>query len=166
MTTAIRRAVRFALPAVLVLLAGAAVAAEPAHTHAGHAGHAGHNALTLDHGRPWATDATLRQGMAHIRAAIADALPGIHHGTASADDYRALAAKVEGDVGSIFAGCHLPPAADAQLHIVLSQVVDGVDRMRNGDSDAARHAGVERVIHALDAYGKHFDDPGFQPLAP
>lgn len=163
MTHAIRRAAQFALAFALAFLAGAGLAAEPAHTHAGHAGH---DALTLDHGRPWATDATLRQGMAHIRAAIADALPGIHHGTASADDYRALAAKVEGDVGSIFAGCHLPPAADAQLHIVLSQVVDGVDRMRNGDSDAARHAGVERVIHALDAYGKHFDDPGFQPLAP
>lgn len=163
MTTAIRRAGQLALAAALTLLATAGLAAEPAHAHEAHPGH---GALTLDHGRPWATDATLRQGMAHIRAALADALPGIHHGTASADDYRALAATLEADVGSIFAGCHLPPAADAQLHIVLSQIVDGIDRMRNGDREASRHAGAVRVIHALDAYGKHFDDPGFQPLAP
>lgn len=147
----------FALFVLLSGLAGAGFAAASGHEH----GH-GPAALSLDHGSRWATDATLRTGMAKISAAMEAARPAIHAGSFSAADYGALATQVERDVGAIIAGCKLPAAADAQLHLVLTQVIQGIGMMR-GDEHAGgdRGQGADTVMRALDAYAAFFDDPAF-----
>lgn len=147
----------FALFVLLSGLAGAGFAAAAGHEH----GH-GPTALSLDHGSKWATDATLRTGMANIGAAMAAARPAIHAGRFSAADYGALATQVEHDVGVIIAGCKLPSAADAQLHIVLTQVVEGIGMMRGDQKTGGERAqGADTVMRALNAYAAFFDDPAF-----
>jgi hypothetical protein len=128
-----------ALAAALTLAFGApAFAAGDAHSH----GAAGEAKLVLDQGRKWQTDAPLRQGMDNIRSAVAQ---GVQND--------ALAKKVETEVAGIVQNCKLEPEADAQLHIVIGELLAGAEAQ-----DTAR------VKQALNAYGEHFDHAGWQRL--
>lgn len=173
--------------ACLALLAAPWTArAEPSTAHAGHAhdsapapaspapdakthgpshGHAHGDAaalvqrLELDQGRRWPTDAPLRAGMASIRADFDAAHPAIHAGEQSDEQYAALAARIEQAVNGIVAQCKLAPAADAQLHYVVGDMLQGAGWMRGDDPARSRHDGASRVHGALRAYAKFFDDP-------
>src|SRR3972149_3266081 len=50
--------------------------------------------LPLNDGKKWTTDSSLRQGMSRIRDALNAELPAIHSGKATAEQYQALAQKV------------------------------------------------------------------------
>ena len=146
--------------AVFVLGAGTpALAADPHHDHA-----AGAPAkLTLDHGKKWATDAPLRKGMSEIRNAIAAKQEAIHKGTLAAADYKALGATVEAQVGTIVAECKLEPAADANLHLIVADLVAGADAMQ-GKSATKPATGAVHAVQAVNRYGQFFDHPGWKPL--
>ena len=58
--------------------------------------------------------------------------------------------------------CKLPEEADAQLHVVLAEILEGVDAMRVGPD---RLGGARRVVRALEAYGRHFDHPNWTSAA-
>lgn len=132
--------------AVLMLVAAlglAAPSAAPAQDHDGHAG-----TLTLDHGARWSTDAPLRQGMEAMRAAAVGAPAG------------ELADVIDAQVAYIIENCRLPPEADANLHLVIEHLIEGADTLRLDDGERGR----AEVIAALNAYGAHFDHPGWRAL--
>ncbi|CAA7611339.1 conserved exported hypothetical protein [Candidatus Terasakiella magnetica] len=157
----ISRFLAYATLAGSLMLGTAAMAADP-HAHAaGHDGH-GEAGLTLDHGKMWQTDAPLRAGMTEIRTAVATSLDPIHAGKFNPSDFDALAGRIEGQIDMITKSCHLPEQADAQLHIVLAQIIDGIGGMRG--QSGARIDGAVAVIKALDAYGRHFTHKGWQPI--
>ena len=82
------------LIAGLLCLAGVLpAAAQTEHEHQ-HAGAAVAN-LQLDAGRKWVTDASLRSGMAQIRAAFDADHPAIHAGKEADAEYVALAARID-----------------------------------------------------------------------
>lgn len=110
-----------------------------------HDGQAG--ALALNHGAKWASDAPLRQGMATIQSAVEASPPE-------------LADVVEVQVAYIIENCRLPADADANLHLVIEQLIEGAERLRVGDGAEGR----AQVIAALNAYGTHFDHPGWRPV--
>lgn len=169
----------------LTVAAGGALAVAHAHGHGDAAGHAhggtpaaaaagGHDhqapagpglatdQLALDSGKKWATDAALREGMSAIRADLEAAIGPIHGGQYTPADYEKLARGVEGRVNQIIATCKLPPAADAQLHLVVADLFAGASTMK---AEGDRSAGVVKAIKALDAYGQFFDQPGWTKLA-
>jgi hypothetical protein len=151
------------LPAALAIAlaftgSSAALAAE-SHGHHGH----GEVKLQLDQGRKWATDAPLRQGMGVIRAALAQNHDAIHKGRLSAAQYEVLGATVEHHVGRIVAECKLPPEADANLHVVVAELVAAADAMQ-GRSAEKPAKGAERAVKALGQYARHFDHPGFKRI--
>ena len=119
--------------------------------------------LQFDGERKWPTDASLRSGMAAIHAAFEADHPAIHAGQETDAQYEALAGRIEDQVNSIVANCKLPPAADANLHYVVADLLQGVSLMRGQDPQRTRHDGAALVHGALIAYGKYFDDPGAQP---
>ena len=139
--------------------------AQPAQEHEHGQAHAGESALVanleLDAGKRWPTDASLRSGMAAIRAAFDADHPAIHAGQQSDAQYEGLAGRIEREVNEIVANCMLPPAADAQLHYVVGDLLQGVALMRGADPGKSRHDGAARVHGALRAYGKYFDDPSW-----
>ena len=150
-------------PAWIVL--AAALAALPVsgaraqdHDH-GHEG--GAQTLQLDHGKKWATDAPLREAMSAIRDALQADHPAIHARTQPAAAYQALARQIDGQIAHIVANCKLPADADANLHVLLTQIIGGADDMREGDLQQAR-AGAVRVIQALNRYPQYFDHPGWK----
>ncbi len=149
-----------ALAAAFALGSAAPALAADAHHHG-----AGEPArLTLDHGKKWASDAPLRKSMAEVRAALAAKQAGIHKGTLTPDDYKALGVLVEARVATIVAECKLEPAADANLHLIVADLVAGADAMQ-GKSTLTPAAGAVRTVRALNAYGRYFNHPGWKPLA-
>ena len=122
--------------------------------------------IELDADRKWATDASLRAGMAGIRDAFDADHPSIHDGKPTDAQYEALASRIELQVNSIVANCRLPPQADANLHYLIADLSQGVSLMRGQDPARSRHDGAALVHGALRAYGKYFDDPDWSAEAP
>ena len=157
------KGIRQAALAVAVALAfgGPAIAANDAHQH----GHGAQEAkLVLDHGKKWRTDAPLREGMDKIRGAIAKDVKAIHANKATPAQYEALAAKVNAEVAGIVQNCKLEPEADAQLHIVVAELLAGAEAMQGKEKGVKPRAGAERVAKALNAYGEHFEHAGWKRI--
>lgn len=137
-----------------------ALSAEPAtHQHA-----AGAHELTLDAGKKWATDQPLRKGMGEIRKVVGADKKAIHAGKETDAGYEALAGKVEGQVSYIVQNCKLKPEADAQLHLLIGEMMQGVNIMRGKDPQSRRELGAEKIVTALNTYPKYFDHPVWKPL--
>lgn len=121
--------------------------------------------LQLNAGKKWETDAALRQSMGSIRQTMAGALHDIHENRLSAKGYGQLAHKVEDEVGKIVANCKLSAEADAQLHVVVGELLGGAEGMAGKAKGVKRQGGAVQVIGALEKYATYFDDPGFKPIA-
>lgn len=121
--------------------------------------------LALDAGQKWQTDEPLRAGMAAVHAAFEAEHAAIDAGSASDPQYDALAGEIDSQVQEIVRNCKLPPAADANLHYIIADLLRGVNEMRGGDPSRTRRDGAVLVHGALDAYGKFFDDPDFGAAA-
>lgn len=154
-----RTLVAATLVAAFALGAGAPALAANPHQHA--AGEP--TKLALDHGRKWATDAPLRKGMTEIRAALAAKQEGIHKGSLTPADYKALGTAVEAQVATIVAECKLEPAADANLHLIVAELIAGADAMQ-GKSATKPAAGAVKTVQAVNRYGQYFDHPDWKAL--
>ena len=100
--------------------------------------------LQLKDGQKWPTDASLRSGMASIRAAFDADHPAIHAGKQTDAQYAALATHIDQQVKSIVANCHLPADADANLHLVIADLLQGVvaDARRGPEALTSRRRGT------------------------
>jgi hypothetical protein len=150
------------LAAVLTCLAlttAPAVAAEQDE----HGHEAGAHKLELDHGKKWSTDAPLRQGMSAIRDAVSAEHDAIHRNRASVAKYQALSKKVDEQVTYMVANCKLAPEADANLHVILAEIIAGSDLMK-GKSKVKARDGAVRIIGALETYPKYFEHPGWRAV--
>lgn len=141
---------------IVCLSAGGAFAAGDTHSHG-----AGHEEPTLDHGRKWPTDGAVRHGMSEIRSVIAEALPQAHSGRLDAAGFARAADRVSAEIEAITTNCKLPAEIDAQLHLVLADIIDGADLMKKASKPVD---GVVKILGGLDAYEKHFDHPGWKPF--
>lgn len=140
------------------VLSPLALCADP-HSH-------GHDAapakLQLNQGTKWPTDEPLRKGMTTIREAVHGAPAPMHKGTAKPEAYAELGNRVEAQVGVIVKECKLPAAADAQLHLVVADLLAGADAMKGAKTASAGRSGLVKVDGALRNYGKYFDHPGWK----
>ena len=139
-------------------------AAPAAHEHDAHADHGTPATLQLNAGKKWGTDEALRKSMGSIRHAVDASLHQIHENRLPPAGYGALASKVEGEVANIVANCKLEPQADAQLHLVVADLLSGAEQMAGKVKKAKRQDGAVKVIGALDKYAAFFDDPQFKPI--
>lgn len=110
---------------------------------------------------PWATDAPLREGMQRIRAAVSAALPDYRRHALKPVDATALAVEIESSTTYLFANCRLEPDADAALHGLLAQLLQGAAALRR---DPAADAGLPRVLTALEKYPQLFVDAEWQAI--
>ena len=132
-----------ALAAAFALAGGTNVLAAEPHAHA--AGEP--TRLALDHGKKWSTDEPLRKNMSEIRAALAAKEAGIHRGTLTSDDYKALGLLIETRVSNI-----------------VAELLAGADAMQ-GKTEAKPAAGAAQAARAANQYGRYFSHPGWKPLA-
>jgi len=120
--------------------------------------------LSLDAGKKWATDQPLRKAMTNTRNALDAALHDIHENKFSAARYGALAKKISGEVNYMVSNCKLAPTADAQLHLIIADMLEGVEAMERHAKQARRVDGAVKVLGALENYGSYFDHPGWKPI--
>ena len=113
--------------------------------------------LVLNAGAKWATDAPLRRGMEQIRQSSATPAATIAAGS-PLDDTAAsrLAADIRAQVESMIENCKLEPKADAVLHGLIAEMLEGAIAL---ESDATRPAAVRRIQEALALYPRYFDHP-------
>ena len=150
--------------AAIALAAPAARAEAPAgHDHGAH--HHDHGAagatLQLNEGQKWKTDAVLKANMEALRDDLGGSIDAIHHRRFEPEQYRELAATIEGRVTKIVSECKLAPAVDAQFHLLLPELFGGINAMK-GDGD--QRSGAVRILRALETYARYFDHPGWKAI--
>lgn len=150
------------LPVIALVLAfglGApGLALAQADAHSGHG--AGTLELVLNNGAKWQGDKNMFDGMTAIRSAMAARLEAVHSGSLAPEDAKALAADVETQVNFMVENCVLEPAVDEQFHAVLGGVLTGTSALSDGNVEE----GAVAIVQALNAYGAHFEHPGWQNL--
>lgn len=157
MTHGIWKLVGAASLAMGLVATGMAATGHDAHQHG-----ADRVKLTLNEGKKWATDEPLRNGMTRIRTEMQASLPEIHEGKLSGAQYNELAKRVSSEVGGMVAQCKLEPKADAQLHLVIADILEGAEAMQGKVKNVKRQAGALTVLAALEKYASYFDHPNWQ----
>lgn len=152
----------FVAAAALAVVCWTPAVAQETHTHGPGTGVHG---LTLNAGQKWATDEHLRKAMGRIRGGMNPSIQDIHRGRLAAPKYAALAKLANDEVGYIVANCKLEPKADAQLHMLIAEILEGADAMAGKSKQVTRQQGAAKVIGALENYGTYFNDPNWKPLA-
>lgn len=143
--------------AMLALGINPAFATDHAHGHDDHSS----ASLTLNNGQKWPTDASLRQGMASIKAALLPQLHAIQENKLKASQYRALAKRTNAEISFMVSNCKLAPEADAQLHLIIADLGTAAEAMAGNDKKLTRQEGAFLLRHALETYGEYFDHPGW-----
>lgn len=149
-----------ALILAIALSSPLAVLAADAHDHGKSAPHK----LELNAGKKWGTDPALRQAMSGIHGSVAHTLPAAHSGKATAADYDAFGKEVTAQITYMVENCKLDPKADAQLHLIVADIMEGVEAAQGKHGEKKRATGVVKVAQAANAYGKHFDHAGWQAI--
>ena len=144
----------------LLLVAGPGHGADTAdhgHGHHDHATHAG--GLVLNEGERWATDAALREGMGRVRATFVAALPAYKRGELSREAAMGTARAIDDHVAFLVENCKLEPAADAVLHVLLAELLQGTAALRQA---AASPEAMPRIHGVLLDYPRYFDHPDWE----
>lgn len=150
---------------LLAIGAGSLPAFANPQAHQGHANAAqpAPANLTLDQGRKWATDAALRRHMGELRADLAQYREAILADRLTPAQSAALAQAIERRVAAIMTDCNLEPRADANLHLVMAELVQAADILQ-GKAMHEPRKGATRAVRATTMYATYFDHPGFDPI--
>jgi hypothetical protein len=153
-------------PAAICIAALALGTAIPAYATGPHLHESAHPAspaqgsLAFDQGRKWSTDAALRRHMEDIRASLAQRREAILADKLTPQDERALAETIEQRVAAILTDCKLEPRADANLHLIVADLVRSADILQ-GKSSLPRRHGASLAVRATQMYATYFDHPGW-----
>lgn len=120
--------------------------------------------IELNGGVKWSTDPSLQKGMAAIREATAATIASVDAGKATDATFTDTAQRIDRELAYIVNNCKLEPAADAQLHVLISRMMAFSEVMAGKAPGKPRMAGLHRMMEALNAYGTHFAHPGWRRL--
>ena len=144
--------------ALALALGSAGIAAAQSHDHDSHG--AGAIEITLNDGAKWQGDQNMITGMSAIHGTMTANLEAIHAGSLPAEAAGTMAADVQKQVDFMVENCVLEPEVDEQFHIVLGEVMTGISALEAGEVET----GAVTIVQALNAYGEHFEHPGWQMI--
>lgn len=140
----------------LTLALEGAHAAEAGHEQAHAHGHQQQPATQPANAAQPATTQALRTGMTRLRQTL-QAQPRQALDTAAA---LRLQSAVEADIAALIEECELPAKADAVLHGVLAELLQGAAALHD---PASRAAGLQRLDDGLQSYSALFAAPHWSP---
>lgn len=117
--------------------------------------------LSLNNGAKWQIDNSLHIGMSGIKKEMMANLDAIHYDKFSQKQYIATARKIDSQLSYLFKNCKLPSQADAQLHILLANIMQGSELMKSSETPKQ---GAIKIIQSLNDYPQYFNDPAWQSL--
>jgi len=126
---------------------------------ADHHSHKGHetSGLSLNQGSKWKTDAPLRQGMLKINDEFKKFSASFHNDTLTKKDASKLAKNINEQVEYLITNCKLKPEADATLHVLIGDLLQGADAL---SKKPLSMNGMPKIHKALMLYTEYFDQPG------
>lgn len=145
----------FAMAFALALTASGIVAAQ---THAHDGSSEVPIEIMLNNGAKWRGDQNMITGMTAIHGTMVANLEAIHAGALPADAGKEIAADIQKQLDFMVENCVLEPKVDEQFHVVLGEVMTGVAALEKGEVET----GAVTIVQALNAYGEHFEHPGWQ----
>lgn len=122
-----------------------------------------HGTLVQNHGQKWATNASLRSGMKSIRMLLNAKLPSIQSGTLTPEESHAMGASIVADVTTIVAQCELLPSADANLHVILIELLTAAAALQ-GTSPFASAVAARQAVQIVNRYAEYFANRAWRPL--
>lgn len=147
------------LALVMTTSSAAAIAGSPASGHEAH--HLPPSGLMLNGEARWSTDTALRSAMNGIREAVVSTLHGAGERPMTAQQATALADTIQNQISYMIANCKLAPQADAVLHVLLGQLLEGAAALKQNPADTAA---LQTIIEALKNYPVYFDHPDWKPV--
>ena len=129
------------------------------HDH-GH-DHAAATVMTLNNGQRWETDQPLRTGMQRIRDAVEQTFTAHASGRLTAEQTKGLSATVQENVNYLIKNCQLSPAADATLHVLITEMLTSAAQLAQNPT---AHQGLDQMGQALQHYSEYFDHPDWVEL--
>lgn len=150
----------FAVFAVLLVAAGATWhhLGHPGLDHHGEHSHGGAPAeMTLNSGQKWKTDQALRDGMGKMHRAVLPAFASYNAKALGADEAKQVASLLRGEIDLLFKNCKLEPMADATLHPVLADILNGASNL---EKDPLSPGGLPKIVEALHRYDAFFEPSG------
>jgi hypothetical protein len=154
------KSILLSLSAVMLAFPLMVQAADHSHDH----GASAPPTIELNAGKKWSTDDALRQGMGTIRTLATNALPAAHAGKLTPAGYDALANDINSQIAFIVKSCKLDPKADAQLHIIIGELANGVGALQGKQPGQERATGVVEISRTLNTYGTYFNHAGWQTI--
>lgn len=115
--------------------------------------------MTLNNGQRWETDLPLRTGMERIRDAVEQTFVAHASGQLTSAETKALSATVQENVTYMIENCKLSPAADATLHVLITEMLTSSAQLAQNPNT---HGGLERMGEVLEHYSEYFDHPGWK----
>ncbi|MFV0456397.1 MAG: DnrO protein [Pseudomonas sp.] len=125
------------------------------HSH-GHHAHGEQTSISAPDGQRWATDASLREGMSRIQDAVQQTLPDAPQAPLDAAEAARLQQATHDAIAYMVDHCDLPADADAALHLLLAELIEGANALSQTER---QEAGLEHIVTALQRYAKTFDEP-------
>jgi hypothetical protein len=114
--------------------------------------------IMLNNGAKWRGDQNMITGMTAIHGTMVANLEAIHAGALPADAGKEIAADIQKQLDFMIENCVLEPKVDEQFHVVLGEVMNGISALEKGEVET----GAVTIVQALNAYGEHFEHPGWQ----
>lgn len=125
------------------------------HSHGQHA-HGEQVSISAPDGQRWTTDPSLREGMSRIQDAVQQALPSAPQAPLGATEAARLREATQDAIAYMVDNCELPAEADAALHLLLVELIEGTNALSQAER---REAGLEHIVTALQRYAETFDEP-------
>ena len=139
------------------LISTKSFAEDQAHSKSHSHSKAAKQKLKLNKGKKWSTDSPLRTNMDSIHAELKKNLDPIHANKFTAAQFNSFGTHIESKVQNIFKSCKLPPKADAQLHIILIDLMQAKDILKTKKTNKEYHEATVKVLTAVQNYEKFFN---------
>jgi len=153
-----RRLARTVTTAVFSAMLGLAGCSHFHETHQHqHAADGSTAQLTLNNGKKWATDEPLRQGMSRIKALIDPMGAVTPDQRLDPTQAKVIAKGVEGQVAFLISNCKLEPKADAVLHVMIGDMLQGAEAL---SQPAPKGHGLVLIQRGLQRYPEYFETAG------
>lgn len=124
--------------------------AQDAHKHQNHKkaeGHKSDKGLSLNNGKKWEIDSTMKANMDAIYTEFQK----------KPQDYSKLSSVIFVSTEKIVTNCKLKPKADETYHVVLAELLAAAEELK--DKQRIEHA-LKKVNNAFHIYHEYFNHPG------
>lgn len=112
--------------------------------------------LSLNNGKKWEIDQTMRENMDAIRLQFQKVNNLVSSKKITDKDYTELSDLISKSTQQIASTCKLEPKADETFHVVLANLITVAEDLKS--PKMAKHA-LEKLTHALKIYSEYFNHP-------